>query len=141
MITSDMIRFIEHDIVVFGVGVLAFLIAMLTYLFRTLRWVLLPLSCCVLSVCMMLGFLGFVDWRITVISSNVISLLLIITMSLTIHLIVRYQLCHERNPGMDQNTLVFQTMQEMGEAIPVCMTCALDDDHVCGMNLRSLLVQ
>ena len=122
MITSDMMRFIEHDIVVFGVGVLAFLIAMLTYLFRTLRWVLLPLSCCVLSVCMMLGFLGFVDWRITVISSNVISLLLIITMSLTIHLIVRYQLCHERNPGMDQNTLVFQTMQEMGKP---CLYTAL----------------
>lgn len=95
MITSDMIGFIEHDIMVFGVGVLAFLIVALTYFFRKLRWVLLPMSCCLLTVSVMVGFLGFVDWRVTVISSNFISLLLIITMSLTIHLIVRYQILNE----------------------------------------------
>ena len=113
MITSDMISFIEHDIVVFGVGVLAFLIAALTYFFRKLRWVLLPMSCCLLSVGVMVGYLGLVDWRVTVISSNFISLLLIITMSLTIHLIVRYRILDEQNPGMDQNTLVFETMRIM----------------------------
>ena len=115
MITSDMIGFIEHDIMVFGVGVLAFLIVALTYFFRKLRWVLLPLSCCLLTVSVMVGFLGFVDWRVTVISSNFISLLLIITMSLTIHLIVRYQILNEQHPDMDGKTLVLETMRTMFE--------------------------
>jgi predicted RND superfamily exporter protein len=115
MITSDMIGFIEHDIVVFGVGVLAFLVVALTYFFRKLRWVLLPMSCCLLTVSVMVGFLGFVDWRVTVISSNFISLLLIITMSLTIHLIVRYRILNEQNPDMDGKSLVFETMRTMFE--------------------------
>lgn len=115
MITSDMISFIENDIVVFGVGVLGFLIAALTYFFRKLRWVLLPLSCCLLSVSVMVGFLGFMDWRVTVISSNFISLLLIITMSLTIHLIVRYRIIDEQHPSKDQKVLVFETMKDMFE--------------------------
>ena len=115
MITSDMIGFIEHDIMVFGVGVLAFLIVALTYFFRKLRWVLLPMSCCLLTVSVMVGFLGFVDWRVTVISSNFISLLLIITMSLTIHLIVRYQILNEQHPDMDGKTLVLETMRTMFE--------------------------
>jgi len=113
MITADMINFIAHDISVFGVGVLCFLIGALLYFFRKLRWVLLPLSCCLLSVSVMAGFLGFMDWRVTVISSNFISLLLIITMSLTIHLIVRYRILDEQNPDMDQQTLVFETMRDM----------------------------
>ena len=115
MITSDMISFIEHDIVVFGIGVLAFLIGALVYFFRKLRWVLLPMSCCFLSVSVMVGFLGFMDWRVTVISSNFISLLLIITMSLTIHLIVRYRIIDEQHPSTDQRVLVFETMRDMFE--------------------------
>ncbi|MDT7040953.1 efflux RND transporter permease subunit [Candidatus Nitronereus thalassa] len=113
MITSDMISFIQNDIAVFGVGVIAFLIAALTYFFRKVRWVLLPLSCCLLSVSVMVGFLGFMDWRVTVISSNFISLLLIITMSLTIHLIVRYRIIDEEHPSSDQKVLVFETMRDM----------------------------
>ncbi len=115
MITSDMISFIQHDIVVFGAGVLGFLVAALTYFFRKLRWVLLPLSCCLLTVSVMVGFLGLMDWRVTVISSNFISLLLIITMSLTIHLIVRYRIIDEQHPSRDQKILVFETMKDMFE--------------------------
>ncbi len=113
MITTDMISFIKHDIVVFGVGVLGFLIVALSFFFRRLRWVVLPMSCCLLSVSIMVGYLAWLDWRVTVISSNFISLLLIITMSLTIHLIVRYRIVVEQNPHADQNTLVLETMRIM----------------------------
>jgi predicted RND superfamily exporter protein len=115
MITADMISFIEHDISVFGVGVVCFLIVALIFFFRKLRWVALPMLCCLTSIIVMVGFLGWLDWRITVISSNFISLLLIITMSLTIHLIVRYRIVIENNPTADQKTLVFETMRIMGE--------------------------
>jgi len=121
MIVADMISFIEHDLTTFGFGILVFLLAALVYFFRALRWVLLSMSCCLISVIVMMGYLGFVDWRVTVISSNFVSLLLIITMSLTIHLIVRYRILNEvryrilkeEAPMVDQKTLVFHTMKDM----------------------------
>ena len=115
MIVADMISFIEHDLTTFGVGILVFLLAALVYFFRALRWVLLPMSCCLISVIVMTGYLGFMDWRVTVISSNFVSLLLIITMSLTIHLIVRYRILREQTPQADQKTLVLHTIQEMAK--------------------------
>jgi len=115
MIVADMISFIEHDLTTFGAGILMFLLAALVYFFRALRWVLLPMSCCLISVVVMMGYLGFMDWRVTVISSNFVSLLLIITMSLTIHLIVRYRILREQTPQADQKTLVLHTIQEMAK--------------------------
>ncbi len=115
MIIADMTSFIEHDLAVFGLGVLGFLAAVLVYFFRALRWVLLPMSCCLISVSVMVGYLGFLDWPVTVISSNFVSLLLIITMSLTIHLIVRYRILNEHTPRRDQKALVFDTMREMAK--------------------------
>lgn len=115
MVVADMISFIEHDIVTFGAGILAFLLVALGYFFRALRWVLLPMSCCLISVVVMAGYLGFMDWRVTVISSNFVSLLLIITMSLTIHLIVRYRILREQTPQADQKTLVLHTIREMAK--------------------------
>ncbi len=113
MIVADMISFIEHDLVVFGFGVLCFLILALFFFFRKLRWIILPLSCCTISALVIVGFLGFMDWRVTVISSNFISLMLIITMSLTIHLIVRYRDLLAETPNLDQKTLVLNTVRLM----------------------------
>ncbi len=113
MIATDMISFIKHDLVVFGVGVIGFLILALTLFFRTLRWVVLPLACCFISAWVMVGVLGFLNWNVTVISSNFISLLLIITMSLSIHLIVRFRILQAEYPEKDQQTLVYETIQVM----------------------------
>jgi predicted RND superfamily exporter protein len=111
MIASDMIDFIRHDLTVFGLGVLCFLIAMLAIIFHRPRWVILSMLCCFVSVFFMFGFLGLVEWRVTVVSSNFTSLLLIITLSLTVHLIVRYHELHAQNPNANQNTLVLETMR------------------------------
>ncbi|MBL4664870.1 MAG: MMPL family transporter [Nitrospinaceae bacterium] len=115
MITTDMIGFIEHDLKTFGLGVIAFLILMLSLFFKKLRWVALPVGSCLITVVVMIGFLGLMDWRVTVISSNFISILLIITMSLIIHLIVRYQDLNDGNPGQSQKQLVKQTIGFMAQ--------------------------
>ncbi|MBT5260666.1 MAG: MMPL family transporter, partial [Nitrospina sp.] len=62
MITSDMIGFIEHDLETFGMGVLAFLILVLSLFFKKFRWVALPVGCCIITVLVMVGFLGLMDW-------------------------------------------------------------------------------
>lgn len=111
MITTDMIAFIENDLLVFGVGVFIFLVITLSVIFRKPRWVALSLLCCGAAVVTMIGLLGMMDWRVTVISSNFISLMLILTMALTIHLIERYLEIHARNPEVNQRYLVLLTVQ------------------------------
>jgi predicted RND superfamily exporter protein len=111
MIVADSISFIRHDLVTFGLGVFCFLVTVLAIAFRKPRWVLLPLVTCVVTGIIMIGLLGLMNWPVTVVSSNFISLLLIITLSLTIHLIVRYRELHANQPGADQYTLVSQTLR------------------------------
>jgi len=120
MITTDMIGFIKHDLKTFGLGVIVFIILMLSLFFKKLRWVVLPVGCCLITTLVVVGFLGLMDWRVTVISSNFISILLIITISLIIHLIVRYQDLNQGKPGQDQKQLVRQTVGFM--ALPCFYT-------------------
>jgi predicted RND superfamily exporter protein len=110
MIVDDMITFVKNDLQVFGAGMLIFLVATLSVIFRKLRWVVLPILCCAFSVLCMTGLLGLFGWEVTVISSNFISLQLIITMSLTIHLIVRYRELLVQNPQSSQMALVKETV-------------------------------
>ena len=122
MITDDMISFIKSDLKVFGIGVLFFLIVTLSIIFRNFRWVLLPMLCCTFSAIAMMGLLGMFGWQVTVISSNFISLQLIITMAITIHLIVRYRGLAFHNPGAEQRKLILDTVRLM--ATP-CLYAAL----------------
>ncbi len=90
MIADDMISFIKSDIVVFGVGVLIFIIATLWFVFRKLIWIIVPISSCLFSVIIMMGLLGLLGWKVTVISSNFIALMLILTMAMNIHMSTRF---------------------------------------------------
>ena len=120
MIASDMTDFIRHDLSVFGLGVLCFLIIMLEMFFHKARWVVISMICCFASVLFMFGFLGLVEWRVTVVSSNFTSLLLIITLSLTVHLIVRYHELYSENKGARHYYLISETMKS--KAIPSIYT-------------------
>ena len=110
MITDDLITFVKKDLKVFGIGIVVFLIVALGVIFRKVCWVVLPILCCTLSVLAMIGILGIFGWEVTVISSNFISLQLIITMALTIHLIVRYRELQLDNPEWSQMELVKETV-------------------------------
>ncbi|EON91541.1 integral membrane protein [Marinobacter lipolyticus SM19] len=106
MIVADMIQFIKSDLSTFGVGVLIFLLLTLAIIFRQWRWVLVPLLCCGFTVWLVIGYLSWAQWPVTVISSNFVSLLLIMTLSLTIHLIVRYrEFQHDEPDAAPRDTL------------------------------------
>lgn len=113
MISDNMIAFIKKDMLIFGTSVFMFLIVMLSFIFRKLRWVLLPLLSCAYSGLLLIGLLGLMNWDVTVISSNFISLMLIITMSMNIHLIVRYRQLHLDMPHLEQKQLVQQMISKM----------------------------
>ena len=110
MIAADSIAFIRSDLKVFGVGVVLFIVVILAFSFGKPRWVALPLAVCLLSGLTMMGYLGWAQWPVTVVSSNFISLLLIITLSLIIHLVVRYRELARINPEANQYELVTETV-------------------------------
>jgi predicted RND superfamily exporter protein len=113
MVADDLISFIKNDLKTFGLGVTFFLVITLSLIFRKKRWVLLPMLCCAASSISMMGLLGLFGWQVTVISSNFISLQLIITMAITIHLIVRYRELLFNDPGAEQRQLVLNTVRSM----------------------------
>ena len=90
MIADDMMTFIKKDITVFGLGVFLFIILTLWFIFKNIKWVIIPLLGCATSVIIMTGLLGFLGWKVTVISSNFIALMLILNMAMNIHFSVRF---------------------------------------------------
>ena len=91
MIADDMIIYVKNDLINFGIGVFFFIVVTLIIIFREFRWVMLPIASCIYAVLFMICLLGLLNWQVTVISSNFISLMLILTLSMNIHLIVRYR--------------------------------------------------
>ena len=113
MIADDMMTFIKSDIIVFGLGVLLFIIITLWYVFKKLIWILVPISSCFFSVIIMTGSLGLLGWKVTVISSNFIALMLILTMAMNIHMSTRFLQLREKFPDKNILNLIILTTSKM----------------------------
>jgi len=113
MIADDMMSYIKNDIIVFGAGVFLFIVCTLWFVFRSLLWVFVPLLSCFFSVFIMVGLLGLVGWKVTVISSNFIALMLILTMAMNIHMSVRYLQFKKENPNTLNSEAILWTSQKM----------------------------
>ena len=113
MIADDMITFIKNDIVVFGLGVLIFIIATLWFIFKKLIWIIIPISSCFFSVLIMVGLLGLLNWKVTVISSNFIALMLILTMAMNIHLSTRFLQLQKEFPNYSNSKIIFLATTKM----------------------------
>ncbi len=113
MIADDMMTFIKNDIIVFGAGVFLFIVATLWFIFRKVLWIIIPLNSCFFSVLIMMGLLGLLGWKVTVISSNFIALMLILTMAMNIHMSVRYLQLRRDHPELTNSDAVFQATQKM----------------------------
>jgi uncharacterized protein len=113
MIADDMMTYVKNDIVVFGAGVFLFIICTLWFVFRSFLWVFIPLLSCFFSVFIMVGILGLLGWKVTVISSNFIALMLILTMAMNIHISVRYLQFKKENPEISKSEAILWTSKKM----------------------------
>ena len=113
MIADDMMTYIKNDITVFGLGVFLFIIITLWLVFRNLKWVVMPLLGCAVSVIIMTGLLGFLGWKVTVISSNFIALMLILNMAMNIHVTVRFLQLKKEFQNLTNNEAVLETTKKM----------------------------
>ncbi len=110
MIATDIISFVKNDLVIYGSTLILLLIGILWVIFRQIRWVALSVLICTLSVIATSGMLGFFNWEVTVISSNFISLQLIITISIVLHLIVRYRELTVSYKNASHTKIILNTM-------------------------------
>ena len=122
MISDDMVTFVRNDLIVFGGSVLALLVIVLVGIFREVRWIMLPILSCFYSGVVMVGVLGLIGWKVTVISSSFPALMLIITISMNIHLIVCYRQVNRDRPGDSHLELVRATTHRM---VKPCLYTAL----------------
>ncbi len=113
MIADDMMTFIKSDIIVFGLGVLLFIIATLWFVFRNILWIIVPISSCLFSVVIMIGLLGLLGWKVTVISSNFIALMLILTMAMNIHMSTRFLQLKKDFPSKNNFEIISLTTSKM----------------------------
>jgi predicted RND superfamily exporter protein len=113
MIADDMMSFIKSDIIVFGLAVLLFIIATLWFVFRKLVWIIIPISSCFFSVLIMTGLLGLLGWKVTVISSNFIALMLILTMAMNIHMSTRFLQLRNSFPHQSNFEIISMTTSKM----------------------------
>ena len=120
MIADDMMGYIKSDIVVFGIGVFVFIVLTLWFIFRNFKWVIMPLLGCATSVIIMIGLLGSIGWKVTVISSNFIALMLILNMAMNIHLTVRFLQLKKEFPNLTKNEAVFEASKKM--MLPILYT-------------------
>ena len=120
MIADDMMSFIKSDIIVFGIGVFIFIIVTLWFIFKNIKWVVMPLLGCLTSVIIMMGLLGLIGWKVTVISSNFIALMLILNMAMNIHLTVRFLQLKKEYPDISKKELVLEATNRM--ILPILYT-------------------
>ena len=120
MIADDMMSFIKYDIIVFGIGVFIFIVFTLWFVFKNLKFVIIPLLGCATSVVIMIGLLGFIGWKVTVISSNFIALMLILNMAMNIHVTVRFLQLKKENSSLKKSDAVLEASKRM--MLPVLYT-------------------
>ena len=120
MIADDMMTFIKSDVIVFGLGVLIFIIITLWFVFKKLIWIIVPISSCFFSVIIMIGLLGLLNWKVTVISSNFIALMLILTMAMNIHVSTRF--LQLRELYSEKNNLEILSLTTRKMSLPVLYT-------------------
>ena len=120
MIADDMMSYIKSDIVVFGIGVFIFIILTLWFIFKNLKWVVMPLLGCATSVIIMIGLLGLLGWKVTVISSNFIALMLILNMAMNIHVTVRFLQLKKEFPNLSKGEAILEASKKM--MLPILYT-------------------
>jgi len=125
LIANDIKTFINSDIRIFGISMIAIMVLVLFLFFRRVSWVLLSLVCAFLNVILVSGLIGLFGLQLTIISSNFVALLIIFSITLSIHVIIRYQEVSEKNPNDLDNNLSNAVRQIATPCIYMVATSAI----------------
>ncbi|KGI55729.1 RND family transporter [Campylobacter sp. MIT 97-5078] len=110
MIADDMISYIKADLWVYGVALSLLLMLVLWLFFRKFSFVFLALLTCFVSLSTASGVFALLGFKITVISSNYLAFMLIISISLIIHLITHFIHLNKKFPKANSARLTLATL-------------------------------
>ena len=113
MIADDTISFVKNDIVIFGLGALIFILLVLYLIFRNFLWMTISITNCAYSLIVMVGIISLLNWKATVISSNFIMLMLILSLSMTVHIVVRYRQFINEYSDMEKMEIINICLEKM----------------------------
>ena len=125
LIANDIRYFIQNDIKIFGLSILAVMLIVLFLFFRSISWVALSLICAFLNVLLVAGLIGILELQLTIISSNFVALLIIFSITLSIHVIIRYQEVATENPGNKDENLIYAVKQIATPCLYMVITSAI----------------
>ncbi len=112
LIVVDMMRFIRHDIQLFGVLVAFTMGVLLWWAFKSWQWLVFSLLSVAVSAVWVSGIVAALGWPVTAISANYIALLLIFGLSLLIHLIVQFRERQVSHPHQRKDEWLQYTLNE-----------------------------
>ncbi|MBZ7976644.1 RND family transporter [Campylobacter sp. RM12654] len=110
VIASDMITYVKSDLYVYGIGLFVLLSIAIFIFFRSLYFVFVCMFICLISLFSTTGILAILGYNITVISSNYVALVLIITISVIVHLLSHFSELINFNKNTDRLTQVRHTL-------------------------------
>ena len=113
MIADDTISFVKNDILIFGIGALIFILIVLYLIFRNFTWMLVSISNCVYCLIVMVGVVSLLNWKATVISSNFIMLMMILSLSMTVHIVVRYRQFMNDYANLNNVEILIKCLEKM----------------------------
>jgi len=108
LIGNDMKTFVQQDIEIFGLAIIFIMAFVLFLFFRKPKWIVLPLICATMNVLLVSGITGLLNFQLTIISANFVALIIIFSIALSIHVIIRYQEIQSLHPenGVDENLAI-----------------------------------
>ena len=91
LVSDDMKQYVQQDIKVFGVAAMLTMAVILFIIFHSFSWMVITLVCSFMNVLVVSGLIGLINFKLTIVSSNYIAILLIFSLAIGIHVVVRYQ--------------------------------------------------
>lgn len=91
MIVVDTINYIKGDVLIFGTLTILVFLLFLFLIFRSLWPVFIILFNATFVMLVSIGLLGLLDWPVSIVSSNFLALLLITSIAISIHILIRIQ--------------------------------------------------
>ncbi|MFL2900636.1 MAG: RND family transporter [Candidatus Pelagibacterales bacterium] len=122
MIANDTIAFVKNDIIIFGIGAFIFILIVLYLVFRSPLWMIACIANCIFILTIMIGSISLLGWKVTVISSNFIMLILILSLSMTVHIVVRYR---QISLEEEKSTINQNIIRALGKMYKPCLFAAL----------------
>ena len=90
MISSDVISYVKNDILTFSLIVLLIIVLILFLIFRRVKWVFAILFTSISAVYLSIGLAGFINFEITAVSANFLSLMFVLSISMNVHIMNNY---------------------------------------------------